>query len=254
VARQLTQAGEHGIGDRVGHLRDATRDLGHEERVAAGDAHGLVRVQAAALGELGDRGRAERIEMDAVRGLRRQRADHAAQRVVGAELVLTEGHHQHGGQRTDPSTDVADHIERRLVRPVGILDDDRGHTQRIAHQLQHALEHGCGVRGRDRVGERAARHPGDVPQRPERAAGQEVITPPTSGRVVGPGSATHASTRDDLPMPASPETSTTPPRPCDADPATARSTARSPSRSNNPLMVSRRCGATPQRALPPRPS
>ena len=116
-------------------VRGRGQRLGDEERVAAGDP-----VEGVGVGA-----RARRQPRTAVARERRQRepphrapgqaAEQALQRVRRAELVVAEAEDEHGGQRLDPPRDVAEHVDRRVVGPVDVLDDER--RRRRGRELGH---------------------------------------------------------------------------------------------------------------------
>jgi hypothetical protein len=57
-----------------------------------------------------------------VHGFAAQCAQHSLQRVVAHDLVVAVGQQQHRRQVADASTNVTDHVQRGLIRPVDILD------------------------------------------------------------------------------------------------------------------------------------
>ena len=105
-------------------------------------------------------------------------AEHQAKRMRTIELVLTIRDDNQSTNRRDPAPDETHNIERRLVRPVKILQDNQ--RRRPRRQLAHE-------RIRDLIGSRPALHkpleiaagqPGDIEQRPKRARREQRITFP----------------------------------------------------------------------------
>ena len=93
-----------------------------------------------------------------------EHAEEAAERVSGVDLVVPAGQNQHRAERRDPPGGVAEHVERGVVGPVDVLDD----------------EHGRGLGG-ELVEQRAeARRRPARCRAPRRAAGPACATP--SGR------------------------------------------------------------------------
>ena len=202
------------------HLRDV-------ERVPARQLEDRLGVAAVGLGEAPYGVEGER--RDGAARDRRGRGELAEQqpeRVVVGELVPVRGEHERL-RAVDPPAEHAQHVERRLVRPV--------------HVLQH------GHRWHAELGRERER---DLPRRAP-ASTRVANVPPTCGTrsmngpsgvgVVSasqPPRSTRASVRsqnartsDVLPTPASPPTNTSRP-----DPAAA-SSASSPSRSSRPVPV-----------------
>ena len=104
-----------------------------------------------------DRGARQRRQREPVHRAPGERAEQALQRVRRAELVVAEGQDEHRGQRLDPPRHVAEHVERRVVGPVDVLDDEHG--RRRGREL-----------GQDR-GEDAVDGPAVGERRRQRAAG-----------------------------------------------------------------------------------
>ena len=148
--------GEHGVAHALGQRRVRLgEDLADEERVARGAAVHVGRVEPVSVEQCGDRGPAQRGQLQPARvGLTHEVAEDGAQRVVGAERVAV-GQHQQQRQRRDPAGEEPDEVERRLVAP------------------------SAGPRRRTRAGGRAARR---APRRRSRA-GRRVprSRPATSG-------------------------------------------------------------------------
>jgi hypothetical protein len=69
--------------------------------------------------------------------------------MVGVELVLPEGQREHGGQPVDPTADVAQGVEGRLVGPVDVLEHQHRGAQRVVELAQQRVEHRPGVGSTD---------------------------------------------------------------------------------------------------------
>ncbi len=169
-ARQhgLDHARRDGVGGRGQHLAD-------EERVAAGHPVHGVDVRDRAGGEPLDRGARERPQRDPLHGHARQRPEQPLQRVARAGLVVAEREHEHGPDPLDAAGGVAEHVQRRVVRPVHVLDDEHGRRLRGELLEQRAEQRVDGRVGRQRGGERAVAAERGVVQRPERPRRQQVV-------------------------------------------------------------------------------
>jgi hypothetical protein len=97
--------------------------------------------------------------------------------VVGADLVVAVGQGEHGGQVADAPADVADDVQGGVVGPVEVLDEDDGGGQGIGELGEQGVEDFTDVLGGDRLGQGAAGAAGDVVQRAQGAAGEEVVAP-----------------------------------------------------------------------------
>jgi hypothetical protein len=134
---ELAQPGEHEISHPRRHLvRRRGEDLAQEEGVASGDPVQSLGWPSAALGQLGHRLRGQRLERDALRRHRRDAGQHPLDGMARGRTVGTERQHEDRGPSTDPAHDVAEHIERRVVGPVCVLDDQhcrRGSAEFLGH-------------------------------------------------------------------------------------------------------------------------
>jgi hypothetical protein len=171
---EACDAGEDGVAHRRRdprfgrgeHLRD-------EERVPAGANVQLGRVDVAAR-ELGDglgRERRQAKPVDARRG--RELAEHDTELAGGLDLVVAVGRDQRRGHRLHAPAEQAHEVERRLVRPVQVLEhEDR---RRLAAELLAQGGHEL-VRLRaaaDEACQLAAGRNGDVGERPQRTRREE---------------------------------------------------------------------------------
>ena len=162
---QRRHAGEHGIADGRGQLDPARGErLGDEERVARGAPVQLGGVDAMRRRELGHRLRGQRREPDPLgRRLARELADGHAQRVGAVELVVAvAGDDEPGGQA---AAEQAQHVERRLVGPVDVLDDQDRSGQLVEQRRGDRVSRPAGL---DQPLQLAAGDGRDVAQRAER--------------------------------------------------------------------------------------
>jgi hypothetical protein len=196
--------GEHRVPDRVRDpLRLGGQRLDDEERVAGGLAVELVGVDTIRLGELGDRPRGE------PGGLQppdppapRQLSEQDPQGMRAVELVVAIADDHQRRHRLHPAGEQPQDVERRLVRPVHVLEHEHGRDPRaqLARQRHHHR-----VRHRTTLNDRLQLAPGglgNLDQRPERARREERVAsapedprrpaallaePPQEDRLADPG-------------------------------------------------------------------
>ena len=150
---QGADPGQHRVDDC--RRRDGTRvgeHLGDEERIAAGEPEQLAGIEVRRGGHVADRVRGEPRQPQPGGRHAAERAENAAQRMVPGQGVVAVGHQQHRGQVLHPGTEVAQHVERRAVGPVGVLDDEHGWRRRRRQFVTHGREHQIriGARGQRR--------------------------------------------------------------------------------------------------------
>lgn len=121
---------EHGVADRVGDsIRTRRERLDDEEGVAGGLLVELRRVDAAGLGELRDGlTREPREPKPAHQPARRKLSQNDPQPMLAVELVIAEARHNEGLQPLHSAGEHAQHVQRRLVRPVHVLEHEDGRT------------------------------------------------------------------------------------------------------------------------------
>jgi hypothetical protein len=100
--------------------------------------------------------------------------------VVGADLVVPVGDEQQRPAEREPAAEERDHVERRLVGPVQVLqhDDRAGGLRRPVQRLEEQVEDLGPVTARvlpQPLAQRAAEPAGDVVQRAERARGEQRV-------------------------------------------------------------------------------
>jgi len=165
--------------NRVPHTRGRAaratgQRLANEERVAARDRAQRRRIDLRAR-EQSDRLDAQALQLQPLRATSRRRGQRPTQRMVGADLIVAERHHEQRRHGLDAPGDVREHVDRRLVGPMRVLDDaDRG--TRTAQLVEHDL------RGVDAALPELHGEPShlacDVEERAERARHREVVTRP----------------------------------------------------------------------------
>ena len=144
----------------------AGQRLADEERVAARDGEQGRRVDVRAR-EPADRLDAEALELEAVSAIRWRGGQCAVQRMVGPDLVVAERDDEQRGHRLHAAGDEREHVERRLVGPVRVLDDaDR---RAVAAKL---VEHHAG--GVDSRRPKLGGEP-ELEERAERARHRQVV-------------------------------------------------------------------------------
>ena len=169
-------AGEHGVADGLGDLGVGGREhLGHVERVAGGPAMQLGGVDADRAGQLGHPLGGERRQRQSRRRAAGQLAEDDPQRVARIELVVAIGDEHQRGEPLDAPGEQAQDVERGLVGPVEVLEDDDVRRPRAQRSRQRPDEGaGSGALGHRRA-ELAAHLVGDVHEGAERARGEERV-------------------------------------------------------------------------------
>ena len=168
--------GEHRVDDGRRHSGPRCGErLGHEERISAGVPEQSCRGHRGPSGQAGHGRPRQPLEPQAPHPGAAQRAQHVPQGVSGRDLVVAVGHDEQRRQVVDPPADVAQHVERRVVCPVHVLDDE--HRRTGPGQLgEHRGEDGVAIAPTQRGGQLAGTGPGGVPKRAQRAGGDEVVT------------------------------------------------------------------------------
>ena len=121
--------GEDGGGDRRRQAGRGARpdQLGDVERVPAGGRVDLVRSLA---DERCDRALRERLELEEHRVLGRNRSDGRKEGVAGRHLARAIGEDEQRRQRADAPPEDGDRVERRVVCPLDILENEHGRVRR----------------------------------------------------------------------------------------------------------------------------
>jgi hypothetical protein len=105
---------------------------------------------------------------------------------VKLDLVAAVGQQQRAGRAPDTAADDGQRVERRLVGPVQVLHHEHGRVAAVELVEQRAEHRLARCVGGQRVGELAARLPGDVVDRPQRTRReQRVAGAPQEARAAG---------------------------------------------------------------------
>ncbi len=145
-AAETCGTGEHRVPDRRGNpLGPGSESLDDEKGIACRRAIELFRVDGVRLCELCDRRRRELHELHATnRAARRQLAEHPPQRVDTVELVVPIGREHERRDSFDPPDEQPQNVERGLVRPVQILEDeDARHPPQLTQERNRDLVRSC---------------------------------------------------------------------------------------------------------------
>jgi hypothetical protein len=103
-------------------------------------------------------------------------AQHPLQLVVAPDLLAPVGDHQHGGQFVHPTTDVPQHVKRRVVGPVRVLDDQEGRPRRTGQLQVDGVDHPIEIRVvAQRPRQWAVAGADGVLERSEHAGGQQIV-------------------------------------------------------------------------------
>ena len=170
---------EHRVADRPRDLLGFRgKRLDDEERVPGRPAVELSGVDAVRLGKQDDGLRRERAQADAVhRSTRRELSEHHPKRMATVELVVSIGGEDERRNSLDLPGEQPQHVERRLVGPVHVFEDEHGG---LPLQLTH--EPCCDLIGsgsaRQELRELAAGVLGDLEHRSQRPRGEERIASP----------------------------------------------------------------------------
>ena len=161
-----------GVRDRARQLLGRARgeQLGDVERVAAGRG---VDVVGSVARERRDRALGQRLELQHDDGGGGDRCVHG---MPGRRLAVPEGEHEQHGQRADPPCEHGDHVERRLVGPVHVLEHEHRRLRR-QRELgeQQAVDLVRRRAGGQRLLERRRQRAGEVVDRSERPRDREVV-------------------------------------------------------------------------------
>ena len=175
VLRERGDAQHHRLADAARHAAGRRGEgLGDEERVAAGDG---VQPGGVALGvarERLDRGRRERRGLDPVERGAGEGAERPAHLGPVGERVGAAGEDQAAARGGEPAREQRQQVERGVVGPVDVLDDDRGRAAG-AERLQQRVEHRLARAVLQCAGERPGGRAGDVVDRAERTRDAERV-------------------------------------------------------------------------------
>jgi hypothetical protein len=145
--------------------------------------------------------------------------------VVEVEFVVAVGDQQQRPGLVDASSQEHQQVQGRLIGPVGVLDHDDLWPGRLVELVQEGREQPLPrAPGGQQGGRWAAGLAGNVVQGPERRGVSSGSQAPSRNRASAECRSAKRLTRADLPMPASPTTSTT--RPPSAAAASVSATQR----------------------------
>ena len=191
-ARVGTERGD-AQSDRLAHARrhrgagGRRQRFGDEERVAARHAVQIRGLPAGPLRQHRDRLLRQRRRLDPPRALAAQRPEYAPDLGQLSQRVGAAGHDQAAARARQPPPKQGHEVERRVVRPVQVLDHEhrgRARGQLVERRRQDVLARTTFL---DRRGNRTADLPRDVQQRPHRARRDERIArAPEHAPRVGP--------------------------------------------------------------------
>ena len=175
--RHTRGASEHRVADRRGNRRSATgrQHFGDEERIAGGLVEQVGFVDAVRRGQRRDGVGGQRVHAQpADRVIRGELTQQHAEWMRTFELVAVR-HDDQRPHRLDPSCDETQHVQRRLVGPVDVLDDHDRRGSRLQRRHQGV---GDLVRSATAVhlgGGLAGKHRGDVEERTQRTGREQRI-------------------------------------------------------------------------------
>ena len=226
---------EDRVADRGRYLAaPALKDLGNEERVARRFRVQIRRVDAVRGGKLLDCFRRERIEAEADdAGGRRQVAEGDAKRMRPLQLVGPVGDYNERAELLDPPSEQAEEVERCVVGPVDVLDDDDGLIPGAQFVDERRECRPRVLACRDDLLEASADLRSDVDERSERARSTQPVAPADQDPRVFCALGEKVRTREVLPIPASPATKTIRPFPCRVAANASSSLANAASRSSS---------------------
>ena len=194
------------------HARPRREHLGHVEGVAVRPAVQVRGVDPVRLGELADGRRRQRRDRDPRHRPRgRQLAQDERQRVRAVELVVAIAGEHERGDRVDLARQQAQHVERRLVGPVQVLEHEDRRAAPASSRISAAVT-SCGLASRETSS--ASSPPVASATSNSGPSGPGVRSPsqaPHRTRAASPRASQKACRSTVFPAPASPPTKTTVP-------------------------------------------
>ncbi len=179
AATEPRGACKDGITDRRRNLVVVSCDrFGDEERVAARRAMQSRRIEVARSSNRADCLEGQRRYPNLGGERSREVAEREPQRVCASNLLVTKRSDDKDRHVPEPPTDHTEHVERALVRPMEILEDDhRRRPPRLAKQCEKRREHLIAIGRIERCAKRTLDLVGDVRQRRERPTRRSRIAP-----------------------------------------------------------------------------
>jgi hypothetical protein len=170
---ETCRASQDGVANGVRELLFSHRErFRREERVPGRLAEELVGVDAVRLGKLRDGVSGEGLDLEpAYPGTGRKRAEDHPQGVSAVDLVVPVAEEDERWDCVDPAAEQRDDVERRLVRPLHVVEDERRRRPRaelVHERRRHRVRRAALL---DDVREFAAGNLGDVEERTEWGVG-----------------------------------------------------------------------------------
>ena len=153
---QLPHARQHRVdhGRWNEHVRSGGQHLGDEERVALRKPEEVSRIDLGTGRQSCDPVDGQRGQPQPDRLGTRHAAEQVAQRMPVVDLVVAIGEQEHRRQVSNPAAEKPEHVERRTVSPMRVIDHQERRCPR-AELGEHGREHGVLVgAGRQGLGER----------------------------------------------------------------------------------------------------
>ena len=174
---QLPHARQHRVDDGRWneHVRCGGQHLGDEEGVALREPEEVSRIDLGTGRQGCDPVGRQRGQPQPDRLGARHAAEQVAQRMPVVDLVIAIGEQEHRRQVSNPATEKPEHVERRTISPMHVIDHQERRCPR-AELGEHGREHGVLVgAGRQGIGERPVSSSHRVPKRPQGARRQQVL-------------------------------------------------------------------------------
>ena len=178
VGAQGGRPGQHGVPGRSRHLgHPGPQDLGHVERVSAGQLVQRGGLQVTAAGQLLHRAGGQGGQADPPGGaLPGQLAQRDPQLIVRRQVVVAEGDDEQDPGVAEPAAGEPEQVHGRLVGPVDVLHHHHVQRARPADLAQQGAEELIPVRPAvAQIQQLAAQLVGQVVQRSERARGEQAV-------------------------------------------------------------------------------
>ena len=174
---QLRHARQHGVDDGGWnvHVRCGGQHLRHEEGVALRQPEEVCRIDLGTGRQGCDPVGRQRGQPQPYRLGPRHAAEQVAQRMPVIDLVIAIGEQKHRRQVSNPATEKPEHVERRTISPMHVIDHQERGCPR-AELGEHGREHGVLVGTRlQGIGERPVSSSHRVAKRPQGARRQQVL-------------------------------------------------------------------------------
>ncbi len=138
-SRQAGDSDDDGVAHRPRNSLLRYREgFGDKERIAAGDSMQLRGLPSRLLCQCRHGGFAQGRERQAPQ---REIAQHRAQRMTRAHLVIATGQHQQHAQALQAAPEKLDQVERGVIGPMNILEDDDRRPRPAGELIQSRIEY-----------------------------------------------------------------------------------------------------------------